>query len=108
MAAQHQDWLGLAGKICVITGAGGGIGTAMATGFSAVGARVVLLDRNAELLAITAAEVAKVAGQSPPVFVCDVAEQSQVAAAAVGSLSAVGPCDILINTAGAARGCCDH
>lgn len=59
MSTQPQDWLGLGGKICVITGAGGGIGTAMATGFAAVGAQVVLLDRSAELRAVAAAEVVR-------------------------------------------------
>ena len=103
MPAFNPDWLGLAGKICVITGAGGGIGTALATGFSAVGAKVVLLDRSAELLAVTAAEVAKLTGASPPTFLCDVAEQADVAKAAAGSLAALGPCDILINNAGLLR-----
>ncbi len=101
--AQNQDWLGLGGKICVITGAGGGIGTAMALGFAAIGAKPVLLDRSADLLAVTADEVARLTGQRPPVFVCDVAEQTEVAAAAAGSVATVGPCDILINNAGLLR-----
>ena len=48
MAATTQgDWLGLAGKVAVVTGAAGGIGRAIAAGFAAAGAAVALLDRDA-------------------------------------------------------------
>ena len=46
-SARGADWLGLAGKICVVTGAGSGIGKAIATGLAETGAHVVLLDLNA-------------------------------------------------------------
>ena len=47
MATQQGDWLGLAGKVAVVTGAAGGMGRAMAAGFAAAGAVVALLDRDA-------------------------------------------------------------
>jgi len=43
-----EDWLGLAGKVCVVTGAASGIGAAVASGLAEAGARVALLDRDAE------------------------------------------------------------
>ena len=40
------DWLGLAGRVCVVTGAGSGIGARGGRGFVAVGAQVALIDRD--------------------------------------------------------------
>ena len=45
-SAQGADWLRLKGRVCVVTGAGSGIGAAIAGAFSAVGAQVALLDRD--------------------------------------------------------------
>jgi NAD(P)-dependent dehydrogenase (short-subunit alcohol dehydrogenase family) len=39
-----MDWLGLAGRNCIVTGAGGGIGSMVARTFAEAGARLVLLD----------------------------------------------------------------
>ncbi len=41
-----SDWLGLAGRICVVTGAASGIGRAIATVIVGAGAVTALLDRN--------------------------------------------------------------
>ncbi len=43
-AAAHTDWLGLGGCVCGVSGAGSGIGAAVAQGLAAVGARVALLE----------------------------------------------------------------
>ncbi len=98
----EADWLGLWGKVCVVTGAGGGIGAAIAQVFVQSGARVALLDRD-----IAAAEGAATAlngepGQLLPLS-CDVADQENVRSAANAIHDALGPCDVLVNNAGVLR-----
>jgi NAD(P)-dependent dehydrogenase (short-subunit alcohol dehydrogenase family) len=103
MSPDPRNWLGLRGKLCVITGAGGGIGAAVAAGMADAGARVVLLDRAADTLAATAAEVARRSGTPALALSCDVSDPASVAAAAQRSLDTAGPCDILVNNAGLLR-----
>ena len=54
IAGDPSGWLDLAGRVCVVTGGGSGIGAAIAAGLAAVGARVAVVDRDAaaELVAI--------------------------------------------------------
>ena len=40
--SSSQDWLGLQGQVCVVTGAASGIGASIAERLTQVGARVVL------------------------------------------------------------------
>ena len=42
------DWLGLRNRVCVVTGAAGGIGAEIARQLLSAGARVALLDRPAQ------------------------------------------------------------
>ena len=92
------DYLGLAGKVCAVTGAGGGIGRAVALAMAQAGARPVLLDRDGATCAQTAAELAAI-GVEAPCIACDVADPASVTAAA----KAAGPCDVLVNNAGLLR-----
>ena len=86
----------LDGKVALITGAGGGIGSAMARLFAREGAEVVLAD-----VAVDAAEaVARAIGGRARAVGCDVADESSVRAA----VEAAGPLDILINNAGMSMG----
>jgi NAD(P)-dependent dehydrogenase (short-subunit alcohol dehydrogenase family) len=39
-----SDWLGLSGRVCVVTGGGGGIGCATAVSVARAGARVAAID----------------------------------------------------------------
>lgn len=96
------DWLGLNGKLCAITGAGGGIGRAVALSMVRAGARVVLLDRDAGTCAETQAAVRALGADAPSIF-CDVSDASSVSAAAAQSLAQCGPADILVNNAGLLR-----
>jgi glucose 1-dehydrogenase len=93
-----NDYLGLAGKVCAVTGAGGGIGRAVALAMAEVGVRLVLLDRDTESCAATAAALAAI-GVEAPCIACDVADPASVTAAA----KAAGPCDVLVNNAGLLR-----
>lgn len=82
-----MSWLGLEGARVAVTGAGGGIGLAIAKAFKAAGAEVALLDiRGAE----AAAEAVGGMGVT-----CDVTDDASVAAAA----EVVGACDVLVNNA---------
>ena len=92
------DYLGLAGKICAVTGAGGGIGRAVALALAEVGALPVLLDRDTEACAATAAALAEI-GVKAPSIACDVSDPVSVTKAA----KAAGPCDVLVNNAGLLR-----
>jgi NADP-dependent 3-hydroxy acid dehydrogenase YdfG len=53
-APNRHDWLGLRGRVIAVTGAASGIGLAIAAELAAAGARVALLDRQADALAAVA------------------------------------------------------
>jgi NAD(P)-dependent dehydrogenase (short-subunit alcohol dehydrogenase family) len=103
MTTASGDWLGLQGKLCVVTGAGGGIGRAVAISLAEAGARVVLLDRQEADMAATAAEVTRRTGAAALAVRCEVSDPASVTNAAEHSRKAAGPCDILINNAGLLR-----
>lgn len=93
-----MSWLGLDGRSVVITGAGGGIGRALARAFAAEGARAVLLDRDETRLATLVAEL----GGSARALPCDLSAPTEVAAAAA-RVDAEGGADILVNAAAILR-----
>jgi NAD(P)-dependent dehydrogenase (short-subunit alcohol dehydrogenase family) len=96
-----EEWLGLAGATAVITGAGGGIGRAIALGFARAGAAALaLLDRDEAAASGTAREIA---GPRALALACDVADPASVAAAAVRAEAELGPADVLVNNAGLLR-----
>src|SRR5581483_2291436 len=78
------------GKVVLVTGAGHGIGRAVAERFASAGARVFVNDVNAD----RAAEVAKAIGGEP--IAADVPSKSQVDA----MFDRTGAVDILVNNAG--------
>jgi len=90
----------LDGKVAVITGAGSGIGRAIAHGFAAEGARVVVSDVNGETAGAVAGEI----GEAALANVCDVSDAAQVDAMVDTAISGFGRIDILVNNAGRARG----
>lgn len=85
-------------KVAVITGAGSGIGRALAIRFAAEGAWLALLDRDATSLAETVAECPT--AQPPLALRVDVAQRETVEAAAEAVASHFGRIDIVINNAG--------
>lgn len=92
--------LPLAGRHAVVTGAGSGIGEAIAVELASLGARLTLVGRRAEPLEATRA---KLAGQGHGVAVADITDHAGIAAALAGAAAERGPIAILINNAGAAK-----
>jgi NAD(P)-dependent dehydrogenase (short-subunit alcohol dehydrogenase family) len=85
----------LAGKVCVITGAGGGMGREAALLFSAEGAKVCVADIDAQAAERTAAD----AGEALAVQV-DVADEASVEAMYEETARTYGGIDVLYNNAG--------
>ena len=92
------EWLGLVGQVCVVTGAGSGIGAETARQFAAVGALVAVLDRDANAAAAVADDIARSGGRAIAVL-ADVGDAASIAAAAVRIHELLGPCRVLVNNA---------
>lgn len=92
----------LTGKKAFVTGASRGIGRAIATAFSAAGADVAVVARNAETLAEVASEVEK-NGRKAVVLPCDVTDREQVDAAVATAAERLGGLDVVVNNAGGQR-----
>ncbi|WP_126426796.1 glucose 1-dehydrogenase [Brevibacillus marinus] len=86
----------LSGKVAIVTGAGSGMGKAIARRFADQGAKLVVADINARAAEQTASELA---GAALPVAV-DVAEEQQVRELVEQAVGAYGQIDILVNSAG--------
>src|ERR1700733_7087124 len=87
------------GKVAVVTGAGSGIGRAVAERLAAEGASVAGLDGAQDNLDPTVAAIAAAGGVAAP-FTCDVTSESSVAVAVDGTLERFGPPDVVCNVAG--------
>jgi NAD(P)-dependent dehydrogenase (short-subunit alcohol dehydrogenase family) len=89
----------LVGQVAVVTGAGRGIGAAIASKIAGMGATVVLAGRTREPLESTSDAIVTAGGQAEPV-VCDVMHLSSVEALAAHVDKTFGRLDILVNNAG--------
>jgi 2-hydroxycyclohexanecarboxyl-CoA dehydrogenase len=87
------------GRTVVVTGGGGGIGGATCRRFAAEGAKVAVLDLDADAAERTAAAI-RDAGGSAKAFRCDIVQRAEVDAAVAGTESALGAIDVLVNNAG--------
>lgn len=97
-----SDWLGLSGRVAVVTGGGGGIGRATAISFARAGVKVAAIDRDERGLAGTKEKLREF-GDGHVVAACDTTSEASVAAAAESVERTLGPCDILVNTAAVLR-----
>ena len=88
-----------AGKVAVVTGAASGIGRATALRLGREGARVALLDRQAEGLAATAAQLQQ-AGAESQQHSLDITDQEQVNQIVAQVAQSWGVLHILVNAAG--------
>jgi len=99
---QHRDALlasfDLGGRVAIVTGGSRGIGRAIAEGFAAVGASVVIASRKAEACEATATAINEAGGTAiaVPTHVGDPAQLADLVAATV---EAFGGIDIVVNNA---------
>ena len=83
----------LEGRVAIVTGAGQGIGRAIAEKLRDEGAGVIVADKNSETAAKTAAEIGGTA------HVTDVSDPDQVSALVAAAVDQFGRIDILVNDA---------
>lgn len=91
--------ISLACKKAIVTGAGRGIGKAVAIGLAAAGADVAVVSRTESELKDTAAEIIKL-GREALVIVCDLGIADQIKGMVKKVKQLFGKIDILINVAG--------
>jgi NAD(P)-dependent dehydrogenase (short-subunit alcohol dehydrogenase family) len=99
VATGGRDALALDGRVAVVTGAGRGLGAAIAEELCARGAAVVVADCEAEPAAATARRLAA-DGRRAAAHVADVTDPAQVAALFDETMTAHGRLDVLVNNAG--------
>ncbi len=89
----------LAGQIAVVTGAGRGIGEAIARRLAAMGATVVLIARDTSQIERVRQEIAAAGGiaEAAP---CDLQKEDEIDALGKRIRSTYARCDILVNNAG--------
>jgi len=97
-AASRSNVFRLDGKVAAITGAGSGIGRAIAKRFAQEGAAVRIIDLNEKSGAAAAEEIAKSGGDARA-YTCDVSDQA-AAKAVFDKIASEGRLDIVVNNAG--------
>jgi NAD(P)-dependent dehydrogenase (short-subunit alcohol dehydrogenase family) len=89
----------ITGKVTIITGGGRGLGAALASGFAAAGARVVIGDQD-EQTAQTSAAGIRERGGTALAMRCDITSEPDVRALVDLTLQTYGQLDVLVNNAG--------
>ena len=91
--------MGHSGKVVIVTGAGSGIGRCVAAAFAAVGARVVIAERN-NVTGEDAVRYIREQGGEVSFIMTDVSVPGQVTAMVRATAEKYGVIDIVINNAG--------
>lgn len=99
MHNKNNDWLNLTSRVCVVTGAAGGIGAIVARELAAQGATLVLLDLDLD----TCQSLAATLGGEASALACDISDAASVRQAAAQVLASHGRCDVLVNNASVMR-----
>jgi NAD(P)-dependent dehydrogenase (short-subunit alcohol dehydrogenase family) len=97
-----QHWLRLESHVCVVTGAAGGIGRAIARTLADAGAHIALLDRD-EAGCHDAAHALQASGAQALAFECDISDAASVHRACEQVERRMGAADVLVNNAGLLR-----
>ena len=93
----------LTDKVAVVTGAGRGIGQAIAKTFAAAGAKVAVVSRTEANSAATAGDINATHPAAARPYAVDVADSAAVAATGKQIIADFGKVDILVNNAGVTR-----
>jgi NAD(P)-dependent dehydrogenase (short-subunit alcohol dehydrogenase family) len=88
----------LDGKVCLVTGAGQGLGRSVALEMATEGAKVVLLERNSETVAAVAAEIEALGGAALA-YSLDITDYGRYSEAVSDAVASLGSIDVLVNNA---------
>ncbi|WP_107775075.1 SDR family NAD(P)-dependent oxidoreductase [Nocardioides sediminis] len=97
---QQAPGFGLEGRVVVITGGSRGLGRAMASGFAAAGATVVVASRDVESCEVAAVELEQETGREAYAARYHAGEWGESETLVLDVESRVGPIDVLVNNAG--------
>jgi gluconate 5-dehydrogenase len=98
-----EGLFGLDGRVALITGGGGGIGSALAEAFGAAGARVVVAARSLEPLAAVVGRI-EAAGSEGLALTADVTKEDDAERLVGQTIEQMGSLDILVNAVGGGAG----
>jgi|GEM_PF-73310 len=99
LSSQADSSQGLEGRVVLVTGAGGGLASAIVDRFANAGAKLVLAELRASALSAAQDQLASKGVECIGVE-CDVSDEASAAKAATAAKNAFGRCDVLINNAG--------
>jgi len=97
------DAFSLAGRVALVPGGGGAIGSAMATALAGAGAKVTVVDRTQEF-ADAAAERIRAAGGECLAIGADVLQESECERMVASTVEKFGRLDIIVNCVGGGAG----
>ena len=86
-------------QTAIVTGGGGGIGSATCRRLAREGAKVAVFDRNLEAAQKVVAEITAAGGQAAA-FDCDITDRASMDAAVAATQAQLGPVAVLVNNAG--------
>jgi NAD(P)-dependent dehydrogenase (short-subunit alcohol dehydrogenase family) len=94
-----RDLFDLTGKVAMVTGAGGGLGAAIAEGYADYGAAVALIDLDVEATRAVLGRIEAGGGRGIAIG-CNVTKEEQVETSVAQTLTTFGQIDVLANVAG--------